>query len=338
MAAQNGNANGNLEGGGNSNGSANPTRRADESQLVGMIALARKFPTLEYTFQNILVSIATVISASLSLTLTILVVLPLSALRTIIQKGNSRSLTLVPPEECRKRGKVVLIVGASRGIGFELLKQYVPEPNTTIIAVSKDAESLRNAIIHLGDTPATVQMETLDLGANSPKEISKDVTQKMIQVNVSGVTGLTMAMFERMKGRKYGKICIVGSVAGLYNPANMISYASTKSFINTFSTSLRVLAAPHNVDVVTVEPGFIDTRMTKKMRQQGSTVPDIEFESAEEMSRRMKVGLEKGGMGVVSWPTRQMVVMNALQGLNPICDEIGKFVSMKSGMAGKKIT
>ena len=94
----------------------------------------------------------------------------------------------------------------------------------------------------------------------------------------------------------------------------MISYASTKSFINTFSTSLRVLAAPHNVDVVTVEPGFIDTRMTKKMRQQGSTVPDIEFESAEEMSRRMKSGMEKGGVGVVSWPTRQMVVMNALQG------------------------
>jgi short-subunit dehydrogenase len=28
----------------------------------------------------------------------------------------------------------------------------------------------------------------------------------MIQVNVSGVTGLSMAMFERMKGRKYGKI------------------------------------------------------------------------------------------------------------------------------------
>lgn len=106
----------------------------------------------------------------------------------------------------------------------------------------------------------------------------------------------------------------MGSVAGLYNPANMISYASTKSFINTFSTSLRVLAAPHNVDVVTVEPGFIDTRMTKKMRQQGSTVPDFEFESAEEMSRRMKAGLEKGGVGVVSWPTRQMVMMNALRG------------------------
>ncbi|KAJ2928685.1 hypothetical protein H1R20_g8359, partial [Candolleomyces eurysporus] len=371
MSPQNGNANGNSVGGGNSNGTATPTQRADGSQIAGIMALARKVPTLEYAFQNILVSIATVISASLSLTLTALVVLPLSALRAIVQKGDSGILTLIPPEECTKRGKVVLIVGASRGIGFEVLKQYVPEPNTTVIAVSKDADSLRNAIIRLGDTPATVQMETLDIGTNSPKEISKiinewdekygpishlyaisgisnhikdgspwnmEVTQNMIQVNVSGITALSMAMYERMKVRKYGKICIVGSVAGLYSPANMISYASTKSFINTFSTSLRVLAAPHNIDVVTVEPGFIDTRMTKKMRKQGSTVPDIEFENAEEMSRRMKAGVEKGGVGVVSWPTRQMVVMNALQGLNPICDELGKFVSMKSGATGKKVT
>jgi hypothetical protein len=139
MAAQNGKANDNPVGGGSSNGTATPTLRVDESQLMGVMALARKVPNLDYTFQNILVSIATVVSASLSLALTILVVLPLSVLRTIIQKAGSRTLTLVPPEECKKRGKVVLIVGASRGIGLELLKQYVPEPNTTIIAVSKDA-------------------------------------------------------------------------------------------------------------------------------------------------------------------------------------------------------
>lgn len=94
----------------------------------------------------------------------------------------------------------------------------------------------------------------------------------------------------------------------------MISYASTKAFINTFSTSLRVLASSHHIDVVTVEPGFIDTRITKKMREQGSTVPGIAFGSAEKLAKRMKAGIEKGGIGVISWPTSQMISMNALQG------------------------
>lgn len=132
--------------------------------------------------------------------------------------------------------------------------------------------------------------------------------------------------------------CIVGSVAGIYSPANMITYASTKSFINTFSTSLRVLASAHNIDVVTIQPGFIDTRMTQKMRGQGSTVNASEFSSAEEMARRMKGAVEKGGVSVVSWPLRQSVMMYAFKGLNPICDELGRYVAMKMGMAGKKIT
>ena len=108
--------------------------------------------------------------------------------------------------------------------------------------------------------------------------------------------------------------CVVGSIAGLYSPANMISYASTKSFINTFSTSLRVLAAPFGVDVVTVQPGFIDTRMTKMMRGQASSVLGSEFASAEGMAKEMKRAVEEGGVGVVCWPSRQGIQMYALRG------------------------
>ncbi|KAF6755030.1 hypothetical protein DFP72DRAFT_1033204 [Ephemerocybe angulata] len=319
---------------------------------------ARRIPTLDYTLQNIFMSLATLVVATASLILTSAVILPLSLLR-------SKGADLV-----EGKGKVVLIVGASRGIGMEVLKTYVPEPGTTVIAVSKNTDFLRNALITLGDTPATLQMATIDLSANH-KEIARaiteldktygpithlyaiagisnhlkdsspwglDVTEKMIQVNVSGITAVAMSMYECMKERQYGKICIVGSVAGIYAPSNMISYASTKSFLNTFSTSLRTLAAAYNVDVVTIQPGFIDTRMTKKMRGQGSTLMSSEFNSAEEIAKRMKSAVEKGGVGVMTWPTRQSVLMYGFKGLNPICDELGRYISMKGGMGGKKIT
>lgn len=95
----------------------------------------------------------------------------------------------------------------------------------------------------------------------------------------------------------------------------MISYASTKSFINTFSTNLRSIASEHNIDVVTVAPGFIKTRMTDKMRSQDSVMPGFEFENAEGMAKVMVKGVEEGGVGLVTWPVRQSVLMYALQGV-----------------------
>lgn len=52
----------------------------------------------------------------------------------------------------------------------------------------------------------------------------------------------------------------------------------------------------------------------------------------------MKQGVEKGGVGVVTWPLGQSVQLNALKGLNPICDDFGRWVSMQLGIAGKKIS
>lgn len=95
----------------------------------------------------------------------------------------------------------------------------------------------------------------------------------------------------------------------------MISYASTKAFINTFATDLRCLAAPMGVDVITVAPGFIKSRMTDKMRSQDSTMPGFELESAQGMASAMVNSVEKGGIGLVSWPWRQSIVMYALQGM-----------------------
>ncbi|KAF8953086.1 hypothetical protein BDZ97DRAFT_1680111 [Flammula alnicola] len=324
----------------------------------------RHIPTLSYAIQNILISIASIISSMTSFFFTVSVILPLSILRLFIPADFLR----VPSTQGSRR--VILIVGASRSIGLNVLKQYADDPDAVIIAASSSIDSIRNVVVGLGDTRATVQCTEVDLSlsrkqvADNIRSLDKqygpithlyqvsgisnhlkdnnswglDVTADMIGVNVTGTVASVLTMYELMKQRGFGNICIVGSAAGLYGPANMISYASTKSFINTFSTSLRVLAAQHGVDVITVQPGLIDTSMTKQMRSQGSTVPAMEFASAEKMAMNMKQAVEGGGVGVVSWPLRQSVVMYALKAINPICEEIGRWASMEMGLAGRKIT
>ena len=164
----------------------------------------RHIPTVSYTIQNILISLATLIASIASLILTCTVFLPLSLIRAcglipkrMMEKGEmfgANGVAVDAGGQLMKRGKVVVIVGASRGIGLEVLKQYAREPNTTVIAMSRDAgtllcllhtaldrvlmndcrlgayfafaDALRESIIDLGDSPADVRMETIDLSGS----------------------------------------------------------------------------------------------------------------------------------------------------------------------------
>ncbi|KAF8635106.1 hypothetical protein AX15_000545 [Amanita polypyramis BW_CC] len=336
-----------------------------------MSSLLRRIPPLSYTIQNILISISTIVSSVSSLLLTTTAILPLSVARTFVpSQAKAEALVARRGADTRNQRKVVLIVGASRGIGYNVVREYSKEEGTTIIAVFRSMESLEAMATDIGPMRASLRLEALDISVPPSKimqTISEwdrtygpithvyavsaisnhldderpydlDVTVEMVNVNIVGTVSVVMAAYECMKPRQYGSICIVGSVAGLFNPANMISYSSTKAFINTFASSLRILALEHNIEVITVAPGFIDTRMTAKMRGQGSTVPEFEFASASGMAKKMKRGVECGGVGVVTWPVRQAIVMYALRAVNPICEDLGRYISYVARLAGKKVT
>jgi len=150
---------------------------------------------------------------------------------------------------------------------------------------------------------------------------------------------------------------MIGSTAGFFAPANMISYASSKAFINTFAADLRCIAKQDNIEVVNVAPGFIRSRMTDKMLSQQSTTPKAEIASIEGMAKAIVDGVERGGIDLISWPWRQTILTYALQsehwiysfyspfslkdmclGVNPICGNAGRLMTYAARLTGKKIT
>jgi len=116
----------------------------------------RQIPSVSYTVQNLLISLATIAVASASFLFTLFVFLPLACLRALLPLnmvtlkgviGSSHGITNgkntgvdVEKQKVRlselRRNKVILVLGASRGIGFNLVKQYANEKNTVIIAAS----------------------------------------------------------------------------------------------------------------------------------------------------------------------------------------------------------
>lgn len=116
----------------------------------------RQIPSVSYTIQNLYISLATIAVSSASLFITLFVILPLACLRALlplnmvtlkgvigspqgIANGKSGGVD-VEKEKVRlselRRNKVILVLGASRGIGFNVVKQYANESGTVVIAAS----------------------------------------------------------------------------------------------------------------------------------------------------------------------------------------------------------
>jgi NAD(P)-dependent dehydrogenase (short-subunit alcohol dehydrogenase family) len=208
---------------------------------------------------------------------------------------------------------------------------------------------------------------------------------ELVQTDVVGLISVVLATYERMKMRREGKIvstffirfnlidicvqCIVGSTTGCFAPANMIAYASSKAFLNTFSASLRALAcccaSPNNInmnlqnaktnatsdgiEVTTVLSGYIDLCLAD-----GSRDKSVRYRSGDRAARKVVRAVERGGEAVCVPGTMEGLLIYALKGavsfhnytmnitsdeclpgVNPVCDDAARFLSWKLGAAAR---
>lgn len=107
----------------------------------------RRIPPVGYTLQNIIISIGTMISSIAALCFTMSFVLPLSLLRRSVP---ARTLSLAATagkdfklDEVLTRGKVVLVGGVTREMGYDIIMQYANDKDTTIIVLAQTAGESR---------------------------------------------------------------------------------------------------------------------------------------------------------------------------------------------------
>jgi decaprenylphospho-beta-D-erythro-pentofuranosid-2-ulose 2-reductase len=189
--------------------------------------------------------------------------------------------------------KFVTIIGATSDIGFATARYFAANGWNVCLVGRNETAVERNAKDIAIRTGMDVPVRTLDilnvasfdrfiedlpalpdtvvcvvglLGNHRLAEIDLGHASTIIRTNYEGPALLLGRFAEAFAKRKSGTIIGVSSVAGDRVRASSYIYGSAKAGLTAFLSGLRARMIQSDVHVITVKPGFVDTRMTADMR------------------------------------------------------------------------
>jgi len=225
-------------------------------------------------------------------------------------------------------GKVAIITGASEGLGFEIARQFILQ-GASLCICSRDkrkislaeselkkmvgkSQSVFSMVVDVSDnnrcdefiTDAINRHQRIDILVNNAGVYGPfgEVTQEnwsdwiqALQINVFGSVYMSSRVIPIMKKNMKGKI-IQLSGGGATNPLPFISaYACSKAAIVRYAETLAEELRDYNIDVNSIAPGPLNTRMLKMVLEAGPDTVGYDFyEKSKKQEATGGVSLEVG--------------------------------------------
>ena len=92
-----------------------------------------------------------------------------------------------------------------------------------------------------------------------------EIVKKIINTNFTYVAGFLERVAVKMRSQRTGTIVGISSVAGERGRGSNYYYGSSKAGFTAFLSGLRNAYYKYNVHVITVKPGYVDTKMTQSL-------------------------------------------------------------------------
>lgn len=187
-------------------------------------------------------------------------------------------------------GKVALVTGAARGIGFETARQMHLR-GASVAVLDLDQASASEAAERIGERAIGIGADVVDEGAMraavaaaverfggldvvvanagiaqaqiaTARGISGEEWDRVFEVDLLGVWRTVRAALPQVVERR-GHVALVSSVYAFMNGMGNTPYAVAKAGVESLGRALRVELAPHGASATVAYFGWVDTRMVQ---------------------------------------------------------------------------
>jgi len=193
------------------------------------------------------------------------------------------------------QGKVILVTGASKGIGRAIALMAAKNGATVVANYNRSEREARDLVnqatgeglkidIFKADVSSEQEIDLmfkhirerhghLDALVNNAGIVSNnllmmtrtDELNRIIEVNCKGSFLCMRSAAKLMMKQKCGRIVNISSIVGVQGNSGQVAYSGSKSFIIGMTKSAAKELGIYGINVNAVAPGYIDTDMTKNL-------------------------------------------------------------------------
>jgi len=227
-------------------------------------------------------------------------------------------------------GKVVVVTGASMGIGEAIAKVFA-DAGASVVMLSRDASRAEAARHRVGHTDRTLAMacdvrnreeidralaltlhnfDRLDVWVNNAgvgirdtvADMETPALRELFETNFFGTIACMQAVAPAMRQAGGGSIINISSVAGHIPVPFMAIYSASKFAVNAIGKGARVELKRDNINVLTICPGYVRTDFGEHVvadRKGTVRPPSVRGITAERVAQAAYRGYCKGKREVV---------------------------------------